>query len=133
MPLTVSDTVSIMCSSDLEVMTIKWITDGIIVDSVTGGNSSNKSTLLLDPVSADHHNTHYTCRVTSPYGTQEETINITVQSKSLCCTHTVPFTYIMLASSTLLGSLPNSVINGLITTTFSPPVLGHSPDQYSTR
>jgi len=77
-PLTISDTVSIMCSTDFDVTTIEWIRDGITV-----ANSSNQSlSLLLDPVSADHHNTQYTCRVISPYGIQEETINITVQSKS---------------------------------------------------
>ena len=78
-PLTINDTVSIMCSTDLDVTTIEWVRDGITVAS-----SSNQSlTLLLDPVSADHHNTQYTCRVSTPYGTQEKTINITVQSKSL--------------------------------------------------
>jgi len=78
-PLTISDTVSIMCSTDLDVTTIKWIRDGITVAS-----SSNQSLiLLLDPVSADHHNSQYRCRVTTPYGTLEKTINITVQSKSL--------------------------------------------------
>jgi len=77
-PLTISDTVSIMCSTDLDVTTIEWIRDGITV-----ANSASKSlSLLLDPVSADHHNTQYTCRVISPYGIQEETINITVLSKS---------------------------------------------------
>jgi len=77
MPLTVGDTVSIVCSTDLDVTTIEWIRDGATVD-----NSSNQSlTLVLDPVSADHHNTQYTCRVTSPYSVQEETVNITVQSK----------------------------------------------------
>ena len=77
-PLTISDTVSIMCSTDLDVTTIEWIRDGTTVTT----SSSQSLTLLLDPVSADHHNTQYTCRVTSPYGTQEETIDITVQSKS---------------------------------------------------
>ena len=79
MPLTVGDTVSIVCSTGLDVTTIEWITDNTTV--VT--SSSQSLTLLLDPVSADHHNTQYTCRVTSPYGTQEKTINITVQSKLL--------------------------------------------------
>ena len=77
MPLTVGDTVSVVCSTDLGVETIEWIRD-----SVTVSNSSSQSlTLLLDPVSAGHHNTQYTCRVTGPYGVQEETVNITVQRK----------------------------------------------------
>ena len=86
-PLTVGNTVSIMCSTDLDVATIEWIRDGVSVDNVamnnaTVDNSSSRSlTLLLDPVSADHHNTEYTCRVTSPYGVQEETVNITVQGR----------------------------------------------------
>ena len=78
MPLTVGDTVSIVCSTDLDVTTIEWITDGI-----TMSNSSNQSlTLVLDPVSNDHHNM-YTCRVTSPYGVQEKTVDITVQRKHI--------------------------------------------------
>ena len=78
MPLTVGDTVSVsVCSTDLDVTSIEWITDV----TVAMDNSSNHSfALVLDPVSADYHNTQYTCRVTSPYGVQEETVDITVQS-----------------------------------------------------
>jgi len=66
-----------MCSTDLDVMAIEWIRDGITVVN----SNSQSLTLPLNPVSVDHHNTQYTCRVTSPYGTQEETINNTVQSE----------------------------------------------------
>ena len=83
MPLTVGDTVSIVCSTDLDVTTIEWIIDGvsdIATNNATVDNSSSQSlTLVLDPVSNDHHNIQYTCRVTTPYGVQEETQNITVQ------------------------------------------------------
>jgi len=79
MPLTVGHNVSIMCSTDLDVVAVEWIRDGITV-----ANSNSQSlTLPLNPVSVDHHNSQYTCRVTSPYGTQEETVNITVQSELL--------------------------------------------------
>ena len=79
MPLTVGHNASAMCSTDLDVVAVEWIKDGITV-----ANSNSQSlTLLLDPVSANHDNTQYTCRVTSPYGTQEETVNITVQSELL--------------------------------------------------
>ena len=99
-PLTVGDTVSILCSTKLDVATIEWIRDGVTVDNVamnndnvamnnetvttnvTVSNSSGQSlTLVLDPVSADYHNTQYTCRLTSPYGVQEEMVNITVRCK----------------------------------------------------
>ena len=82
MPLTVGDTVSIVCSTDLDVTTIEWIRDEITVASST----SQSVTLLLDPVSADHHNTQYTCTVStsSEDGMQEDTVDVTVQSKSLC-------------------------------------------------
>ena len=84
---------SIVCSTDLDVETIEWIRDGVGVDNVamnndtvatnaTVDNSRSQSlTLLLDPVSADHHNTQYTCRVTGPYGVEEKTVDITVQGK----------------------------------------------------
>ena len=97
MPLPYGSTVSIVCSTDLDVTTIEWIRDGVTVDTlatssvtvdtlatsnVTVDNSSNQSlTLVLDPVSADYHNTQYTCRVTSPHGVQEKTVDITVQRK----------------------------------------------------
>ena len=82
MPLTVGDSVPIVCSANLPATTIKWIRDGITVDTVAMGNSSSPSlTLVLDPVSADHNNTQYTCRVTGHYGVLEEIVNITVQSK----------------------------------------------------
>ena len=77
MPLTVGVAVPIVCSTDLDVATIKWIRDGFTV----GNSTSHSLTLVLNPVTADHHNTQYTCRVTSPYGVQEETVNITVQGK----------------------------------------------------
>ena len=87
MPLTVSDTVSIMCSTDLEVTTIEWIRDGRTVVN----SSSQSLTLPLNLVSVDHHNTQYTCRVSNlyGYGKQEKTVDITVQSKSLDVLHTV--------------------------------------------
>ena len=77
--ITVGHNVSIMCSTDLDVMAIEWIKHGITVVK----SNSQSLTLPLNPVSADHHNTQYICRVTSPYGTQEETVNITVQSELL--------------------------------------------------
>jgi len=70
---------SIMCSSDLDVVAVEWIRDGITVIS----SNSRSLTLHFNPVSVDHDNTQYICRVTSPYGTQEETINVTVQSELL--------------------------------------------------
>jgi len=81
MPLTVGDIVSINCSTDLDVTTIEWIRDGTTVTS----SRSHSLTLLLDPVSADHHNTQYTCRANNSYGysIQEEKIDVTVQSKSM--------------------------------------------------
>ena len=101
MPLPFGSTVSIVCSTDLDVETIEWIRDGVSVDNVATNNAtvatnndtvttnnatvgksrSQSLTLILDPVCADHHNTQYTCRVTSPYGVQEEIVNITVQRK----------------------------------------------------
>ena len=79
MPLTVGHNASITCSSDLDVVAVEWIRDGITVIS----SNSRSLTLPFNPVSVDHDNTQYICRVTSPYGTQEETVNITVQSELL--------------------------------------------------
>ena len=95
MPLTIGDTVSIVCSTDMDIATIEWIRtiimSGIRYDFTVSNSSSQSLTLLLDPVSADHHNTQYTCRVTGPYGAQEETVNIIAPSKygymhtAVCC------------------------------------------------
>ena len=77
MPLAFGSNASIVCSTDLDVTTIEWIRDGVTVDT----SRSQSLTLVLDPVSADYHNTQYTCRVTSPHGVQEKTMDITVQRK----------------------------------------------------
>lgn len=62
--------------------------------------SSNKSlTLLLDPVSVYHHG-KYTCRVTTPYDVQEETVNVIVPSK---------FQWLHAHSSTLLSNYQVSI------------------------
>ena len=97
MPLPYGSTVSIVCSTDLDVTTIEWIRDGVTVDTLATSNvtvdtlatsnvtvdtsSSQSLTLVLDPVLADYHDTQYTCRVTSPHGVQEKTVDITVQRK----------------------------------------------------
>ena len=121
-PLTIGDTVSIVCSTDLYVTTIEWIRDGITVVN----SSSQPLTLLLDPVSADHHNTQYTCRVTSLFGIQEETIDITVRSKVSClCNKFNLDCYIRNGNNELIVNVWFAVFR------FSPPVLGHSPDQLS--
>ena len=86
---------SIVCSTDMDVTTIEWIGDGITVamgktillmsgiryDFTVFKSSSQSLTLLLDPVSVYHRN-KYTCRVTTPSGVQEETVNVIVPSKS---------------------------------------------------
>ena len=77
MPLPYGSTASIVCSTDLDVTTIEWIRDGVSVDT----SRSQSLTLVLDPVCVDHHNAQYICRVTSPYGVQEKTVDITVQRK----------------------------------------------------
>ena len=74
MPLPFGSNASIVCSTDLDVTTIEWIRDGVTVDT----SSSQSLTLVLDSV---YHNTQYTCRVISPYGVQEKTVDITVQRK----------------------------------------------------
>jgi len=74
MPLAFGSNASIVCSTDLDVTTIEWIRGGVTVDT----SSSQSLTLVLDPV---YHNTQYTCRVISPYGVQEKTVDITVQRK----------------------------------------------------
>ena len=86
---------SIVCSTDMDVTTIEWIRDGITVamgktilfmsgiryDFTVFKSSSQSLTLLLDPVSVYYRN-KYTCRVTTPSGVQEETVNVIVPSKS---------------------------------------------------
>ena len=74
-PLIIGTSASINCTSDLDVTTIEWL-DGMgtvvvmsSIDAILG--------LELDPVTSDLHNQVFTCRVTSPYGTQEQ--NITVE------------------------------------------------------
>ena len=63
------------CSSDLDVTMAEWLYNGGVVQSSTGPQAQ----LLFNPVRDIIHNRQYTCRVTSPYGTQQQTVIITAE------------------------------------------------------
>ena len=73
----VGETASISCATDLDVMLIEWLYNHNVVASST----EQQLDLIFSPVNDSVHNRDYSCRVTSPYGIQEDSIRITAQSK----------------------------------------------------
>ena len=73
-PLTVGDTATLTCSTDLKVSSIQWwYSNQILAES-----TEQSAQLVFSPVNDSIHGKQYTCRVNSPYGIQEERATITV-------------------------------------------------------
>ena len=75
--LIVGRTSTYTCSSDLDVIMTEWLYNGGVVQSSTGPQTQ----LLFNPVRDTFHNRQYTCRVTSPYGAQQQTITVTTEGR----------------------------------------------------
>ena len=74
---TVGESASMTCSSDLDVTSIEWLYNLQVVSSST----ASELQLVFSPVNDSIHGQEYTCRVTSSYGIQEQTVQPFVQSK----------------------------------------------------
>ena len=74
---TLGESASISCSSDLDVVSTKWLHNNIVV----GFSSESELELVFDSVNDSIHNEEFICRITSPYGIQEQSIRPFVQSK----------------------------------------------------
>ena len=75
---TVGQISSLTCSSDLSGTSTVWLHNFQVVNS----SASSELQLVFNPVNDSIHGNEYTCRVTSPYGIQELTVQPIVQSKS---------------------------------------------------
>ena len=75
---TVGETASLTCSSDLDVSSIEWLYSGQQVANSTG---QQQLELVFSPVNDTIHDREYTCRVTSPYGTQEDAHLVIAEGK----------------------------------------------------
>ena len=75
--LIVGTVATLTCSSDLDVTMTEWLYHGGVVQSSTGPQTQ----LLFNPVNDTIHNRQYTCRVTSPYGAQQQTITVTTEGR----------------------------------------------------
>ena len=75
--LIVGTVATLTCSSDLDVTTTEWLYNGGEVQSSTAPQAQ----LLFNPVNDTIHNRQYTCRVTSPYGVQQQTISVTAEGR----------------------------------------------------
>ena len=78
--LSLGETATITCSSDLDIILIEWWNDGQMMNSSTGPQTS----LVFNPVNDTLHNIQYTCKVTTAYGTLEQTIAISVKGNTVC-------------------------------------------------
>ena len=68
----------INCTTDLAVTTIEWLDEDHKVL-----NYSNKSSylyLVIDRISATHHNAKYSCRVISPFGNQTKSTTLLISA-----------------------------------------------------
>jgi hypothetical protein len=74
---TVGEYTAITCSFDLEFTSIQWIYNNEVIMS----SSSSAIDLSFNPVNDSIHGRQYTCRVTTPYGVQEQNVTIIVQGK----------------------------------------------------
>ena len=75
--LIVGTVATLTCSSDLDVTTTEWLYNEGVVQSSTGPQAQ----LLFNPVNDTIHNRQYTCRVTSSYGAQQQTITVTAEGR----------------------------------------------------
>ena len=76
---TVGEVASMTCSSDLDAISVEWLHNQQVVSS----SSASELSLGFSPVNDSIHGEEYTCRVTTSYGIQEQTVQSFVQSKSL--------------------------------------------------
>lgn len=74
---TVGESASMTCSSDLDVTSIEWLYNLQVFSSST----ASELQLVFSPVNDSINGQEYTCRVTSSYGIQEQTVQPFVQSK----------------------------------------------------
>ena len=69
---------TLSCTSDLDVIATEWL-DGMGTLLLSG--TSAVLDLVVDPVTSDLQGQLFTCRVTSPYGTQQQTVSVTVSGR----------------------------------------------------
>lgn len=74
---TVGKNASFICSTDHPVVLIEWIYNFQILTT----SSLSELHLTFDPVNDTIHGNEYSCRVTTPYGIQEQTVQVVAQSK----------------------------------------------------
>ena len=72
---TVGESASFTCSSDLSVTSVKWLHNFQIL----AYSSSPELSLIFNPVNDSVHGNEYTCQVTTPYGIQEQTVQVIAQ------------------------------------------------------
>ena len=74
---TVGKNATLTCSSDLSVTSTEWLYNFQVVKS----SASSGLRLMFNPVNDNIHGNEYTCRITTPYGIQEQTVQLIVQGK----------------------------------------------------
>ena len=73
---TVGDNASLNCSTDLDVVSIEWLYNYQVISTSSADNALQ---LVFNPVNDSIHSREYTCRITSPYGVQEQTVQAFVE------------------------------------------------------
>ena len=68
---------SMTCSSDLDAISVEWLYNHQVISYST----ASQLELVFSPVNDSIHNREYTCRVTTSYGIQEQSVQPFVQSE----------------------------------------------------
>ena len=108
---------TITCSFDLNLTSIEWLyNDEVITSSV-----ASQLDLTFSPVNDTINNRQYTCRVTTPYGDQEEDITIRVQgSNSILSLDILVSLYYFIIFAVPSTSIVTSI------SALGPPVAGYN-------
>lgn len=77
-PLMFGSSATLSCTSDLDAIMIEWL-DGM--GTLLLSSTSAVLDLVLDPVVSSLQGQLFTCRVTSLYGNQQQTVSVTVSGK----------------------------------------------------
>ncbi len=81
----VGETADVTCSSDLDVLNIKWYLDEDSTSTTLVTSYTSVNELKFRPVTASVNDAQYTCQVTSPYGVQSKTVILHAESESHQC------------------------------------------------
>ena len=102
-PLSIGARETFVCTTDLAVKSIQWLDNNNM--NIISSSSQQPLSLIFDRVNDTIHSKRYTCRVTSPYGVQEDGFTVNViggLSQYVLYAHTVNCVLVNFSSISVL-------------------------------